>query len=80
MIVIDSSLWTMVPVHDCISSLVYCMRSENIASIMCNGRWIMIDKKITTVDEEEIVGMARKASGHLLKRAAIQIPTKMNFL
>ncbi|XP_051122648.1 uncharacterized protein LOC127245676 [Andrographis paniculata] len=80
MIVIDSSSWTMVPVHDCISSLVYCMRSENIASVMCNGRWIMIDKKITTVDEEEIVGMAKKASGHLLKRAAIQIPTKMNFL
>lgn len=38
--------------HICsISSLVYCMRTENVVSVMCNGEWIMKDKKILNVDE-----------------------------
>lgn len=53
-IIIDPCSWTMTPVHDCISSLVYCMRTENIVSVICNGKWIMKDKKILTVDEGEV--------------------------
>lgn len=34
-----------------ISSLVYSMRTENIVSVMCHGRWIMKDQKIMNVDE-----------------------------
>lgn len=34
-----------------ISSLVYCMRTENVVSVMCNGHWIMKDKKILLVNE-----------------------------
>ncbi|XP_065874399.1 uncharacterized protein [Euphorbia lathyris] len=51
LVVINPSSWTMIPIHDCISSLVYCMRTENIVSVMCNGKWIMKDKKILTVNE-----------------------------
>lgn len=37
---------------DCsITSLVYCMRTENVVSVMCNGQWVMKNKKILTVDE-----------------------------
>ncbi|GER37018.1 5-methylthioadenosine/S-adenosylhomocysteinedeaminase [Striga asiatica] len=70
MIVVDPSSWSMMPVHDCISNLVYCMRTENITSVMCNGCWIM----------KEVIAMAQKASNELLKRAGIQIPSRMNFL
>ena len=44
----------MVTIHLCstrIASLVYSMRTENIDSVMCNGRWIMRGKIILTVDE-----------------------------
>ncbi|KAI3467761.1 hypothetical protein Pfo_024424 [Paulownia fortunei] len=80
MIVVNPSTWSMMPIHDCISSLVYCMRTENITSVMCNGRWIMVDKKVVTLNEEEVIVMAKKASRDLLKRAGIQIPSRMNFL
>ncbi|XP_061364184.1 uncharacterized protein LOC133307651 isoform X5 [Gastrolobium bilobum] len=56
-VVVNPSSWSMVPVHDwyepitCISSLVYCMRTENVVSVMCNGQWIMKNKKIINVDE-----------------------------
>ncbi|XP_071928683.1 uncharacterized protein [Coffea arabica] len=80
MIVINPSSWSMVPLHDCISSLVYCMRSENIQSVMCNGEWIMKDRKILKVDESDVISMAKHASVELMKRAGITVPSRMTIL
>ncbi|XP_076953487.1 uncharacterized protein LOC143627587 [Bidens hawaiensis] len=80
MIVINPSSWSMVPIHDCISSLVYSLRTENIVSVMCNGRWIMKNQKVVNVDEDEIISMAKHASAQLLNRAGIQIPNRMNVI
>lgn len=79
-VVVNPFSWPMVPVHDSISSLVYCMRSENIVSVMCNGRWIMKDQKILSVDEGELISLAKHASSQLLKKAGIQISSRMNFI
>ncbi|KAJ6428415.1 hypothetical protein OIU84_023779 [Salix udensis] len=70
----------MVPIHDCISSLVYSMRTENVVSVMCNGKWIMKDKKILNVNEGEVLLAAKEASSKILKRAGISIPSRMNVL
>ncbi|KAL4638548.1 hypothetical protein ACB092_03G155000 [Castanea dentata] len=80
MVVINPSFWTMVPIHDWISSLVYCMRTENVVSVMCNGQWIMKDKKILNINEEDVISMAQQASSELLKRAGIIIPKRMYIL
>ncbi|XP_021745539.1 uncharacterized protein LOC110711467 [Chenopodium quinoa] len=79
-VIIDPCSWTMAPIHDCISSLVYSMRTENIISVICNGKWIMKDKKILNVDEKEIILQAKKASKELLERAGISIPTRMKMI
>ncbi|KAF7123452.1 hypothetical protein RHSIM_Rhsim12G0023000 [Rhododendron simsii] len=79
-IIVNPFSWPMVPVHDSISSLVYCMRSENIDSVMCNGHWIMKDRKISSLDEGEVISMAKHASSQLLKKAGIKIPSRMNFI
>ncbi|KAJ0095812.1 hypothetical protein Patl1_16986 [Pistacia atlantica] len=78
MVVVDPFSWSMVPVHDWITSLVYCMRTENVVSVMCNGQWIMKDKKILSVDERAIISAAKQASTELLKRAGITLPNRMN--
>ncbi|XP_031272698.1 uncharacterized protein LOC116131188 [Pistacia vera] len=80
MVVVDPFSWSMVPVHDWITSLVYCMRTENVVSVMCNGQWIMKDKKILSVDERAIISAAKQASTELLKRAGITLPNRMNVL
>lgn len=80
MIVINGSSWSMMPIHDCISSLVYSLRTENIVSLMCNGRWIMKDRKILTVDEPEVMAAAKHASSELLRRAGIHIPARMSVM
>ncbi|KAG0455164.1 hypothetical protein HPP92_024456 [Vanilla planifolia] len=73
-VIINPFSWSMLPLNDCISSLVYSMRTENIESVMCNGHWILKDKKIVNVNEEEVLSLAVKASSNLLKRAAISLP------
>ncbi|PIA50989.1 hypothetical protein AQUCO_01100065v1 [Aquilegia coerulea] len=80
LIIVDPFSWSMVPVNDCISSLVYCMRTENIESVMCNGQWIMKDRKILTVNEGDVLLSAKKASSELLRRAGITIPSRMNVI
>eukprot|EP00250_Pteridium_aquilinum_P010451 c19398_g1_i1 orf=295-1692(-) len=78
LVVINPNTWTMMPIHDQIASLVYCMRTENIDSVMCDGRWIMRAQKILTVNEEAILKAAEEASAKILKRAKIRIPSRMN--
>ncbi|KAK1288720.1 hypothetical protein QJS10_CPB19g00951 [Acorus calamus] len=80
MVIVNPFLWTMVPLHDCIANLVYCMRTENIESVMCNGHWILKNRKIVNVNEEEVVSLAIRSSSELLKRAGIKIPSKMKFI
>ncbi|KAK1314756.1 hypothetical protein QJS10_CPA06g01686 [Acorus calamus] len=58
MVIVNPFLWTMVPLHDCIANLVYCMRTENIESVMCNGRWILKNRKIVNVNEVPIPNQA----------------------
>ncbi|XP_077226919.1 uncharacterized protein LOC143860240 isoform X2 [Tasmannia lanceolata] len=80
MVIINPFSWSMVPVHDHISSLVYCMRTENIDSVMCNGRWVMKNQKIMTVNEGEVILLAQRASSELVKRAGITLTNRMNVL
>ncbi|XP_028550410.1 uncharacterized protein LOC110103880 isoform X1 [Dendrobium catenatum] len=80
MVIINPFSWSMLPLHDSISNLVYCMRTENIESVMCNGQWILKDKKITNLDEEEVFSLAMKASSDILKRAGISLPDRFNCL
>lgn len=80
LIIVDPFSWTMAPLLDCISSLVYCMRTENIVSVMCDGQWIMEDRKLVNVDEGDVVLRAKQASTEILNRASISIPSSMNML
>uniref|UniRef100_A0A0C9S3D7 TSA: Wollemia nobilis Ref_Wollemi_Transcript_29542_1654 transcribed RNA sequence n=1 Tax=Wollemia nobilis TaxID=56998 RepID=A0A0C9S3D7_9CONI len=80
LVAINPCLWSSVPLHDPVSNLVYCMRTENVDSLMCNGQWIMRNHKILTVNEEEILSKSRKAASELLSKANIEIPKRMNIL
>ncbi|KAJ4766045.1 5-methylthioadenosine/S-adenosylhomocysteine deaminase [Rhynchospora pubera] len=79
-IIVNPFTWSMVPLHDSISNLVYCMRTENIESVMCNGKWVMKDRKIVNLNEEEIVQSAMKQASNLLERAGVNLPNRMKFV
>ena len=76
LIVIDPHGPSMMPVNDKIAALVTAMHSNNITCTMCDGKWLMKDHKILTLDEEAILqeGAARAAA--IYKRAGIELPDR----
>ena len=51
LIIIDPFTPSMMPVHDKVAALVTAMHSSNITCTMCDGKWLMRDRKILTLDE-----------------------------
>lgn len=41
------------PVYEPCSAIVYAMNSKNIRSVMIDGRWVMRDRQLLTIDKEE---------------------------
>ncbi|CAK9270073.1 unnamed protein product [Sphagnum jensenii] len=80
LLILNPDLWTTLPVHDPIANIVYCMRTENIESVICDGQWIMQNCKILTVNEGQILKDAREAAANIITRANIQLPLRMNVI
>ena len=52
------------PQHDIVSHLIYAARAGDVRTVFVNGRPLMIDRELQTLDEEEIFGQV----GERLKR------------
>ncbi|NYZ77420.1 N-ethylammeline chlorohydrolase, partial [Candidatus Micrarchaeota archaeon] len=59
----------MVPEHDLIANLVYAAGPQNVTDVMINGKIVMRNRKILTVDEEKVKEEAEKAAKDLVERA-----------
>lgn len=59
----------LVPLHDPISSIVYCASPGDIEDVIVNGKIIMEKFIIKTVDEQEVILKAQEAGVNLLGRA-----------
>lgn len=76
LIVINPHGPSMMPVNDRIAALVTAMHSSNIESTMCDGKWLMKERKILTLDEEAILKEAQERSEAIYKRAGIVLPDR----
>ncbi|NJB69349.1 5-methylthioadenosine/S-adenosylhomocysteine deaminase [Desulfobaculum xiamenense] len=64
------------PVHDPVSAMVYSMHSSDVESSMCDGRWLMRDGKVLTVDEKAVLEEAKSRAAFLRKKAGIELPDR----
>lgn len=55
MIFIDSGAFNLIPVYDEFSALVYALNSQNIRHSMVNGSWIMKDRQLLHIDENNAI-------------------------
>ncbi len=47
------------------SRIVYAAKASDVAHVMCNGRWLMRDKHLLTIDEAQIKADAAKAAAEI---------------
>lgn len=66
----------MLPLHDPIANLVTSMHSSNIESVMCDGKWVMRNRKIMFVDEMAVIEEAKLRAKDIVKRAGINLPDR----
>jgi 5-methylthioadenosine/S-adenosylhomocysteine deaminase len=76
LIVINPDTATMLPMHDPVANMVSAMRTENVESVMANGKWLMKNREILTVNEQEIIQEAKSRAEAVAKRAGIHLPER----
>ena len=59
LILIDTNDVNMTPLYDEFSAIAYAMSSRNIQASMVHGEWIMKDRKVLHLDEEEVLEKVR---------------------
>lgn len=76
LIIINPNTVDMLPLHDIIANVVTSMHSNNVESMICDGKWIMKDRNILTVDEDAIIHEAKERAQAIYKRAGIVLPDR----
>ncbi|MEE6210782.1 amidohydrolase [Salarchaeum sp. III] len=67
--VVDFDAPHLTPVHDHVSHLAYAVRGSDVRHTVCDGRVLMEDRSLLTLDEAEIRGRAADRAADLADRA-----------
>ena len=76
LIVVNPDSAGMLPLHDPIANLVTSMHSTNVESTMCDGKWVMKNRVVLTINEEEVYAMAKEHAAAICSRAGIELPNR----
>jgi len=68
LIFIDLKSASLNPEHNLISNVVYSMDTESIKDVMIDGKFVMQNRKILTLDEEKIIEKTDKIAKELVNR------------
>lgn len=68
MIFIDTNAAHMQPLHDPISAVVYSAQAADIDTVICQGKILMENHIITTLDEEKVIREASETAKELINR------------
>ena len=66
--IIDLRKPHLCPLHSAVSHLVYAAKPADVETVIIDGRIVMDNRQLKTVDPEEVMAMAEKAKEALLKR------------
>lgn len=69
LVLVDLKRPHLVPLHDPISHLVYAVKGSDVKTVMIDGKLVVEDQSVLTVNENEILEEAQRVSESLLERA-----------
>lgn len=67
--VIDFEKPHLTPAHDPMSHLAYAVRGSDVRHTVCDGRVLMRDREVLTLDERSVRERAERRAGDLVDRA-----------
>ncbi|GGJ12704.1 S-adenosylhomocysteine deaminase [Halobellus salinus] len=67
--VVDLDSPHLTPPHDLVSHLAYAASGSDVRHTVCDGRVLMRDREVLTLDEERVVETARERAAGLISRA-----------
>jgi 5-methylthioadenosine/S-adenosylhomocysteine deaminase len=70
LIVVGMRAARQTPMYDPISHLVYVTRGDDVESVMVNGRFLLRDRRVLTLDEAAVLREARRSAAAV--RAAVR--------
>lgn len=73
LIIVDPNTANMITAADPVSAIITSMKTENIASVLCDGAWVMRDHVITAFDEPAVLQEAKARAADVRKRANITL-------
>jgi len=71
MVIFDLDLPEWRPLLDPVSTLVYSASAASVRTVLVDGRVVLDDRRVTTVDEREILAHAERLAGPYLVRAGL---------
>ena len=60
LVVVSTASARLTPIYDPVSHLVYAARGDDVRTVMVNGRVLMRDRQMQTLDEPAVLAEARK--------------------
>ncbi|WP_101295144.1 amidohydrolase [Halegenticoccus soli] len=66
--VVDLGAAHLTPAHDLVSHLAYAARGSDVRHTVCDGRVLMRDREVLTLDAESVLASARERTAALLAR------------
>jgi 5-methylthioadenosine/S-adenosylhomocysteine deaminase len=72
LVLLDPRTANMTPVHDPVSALVSALKTENVDSVMCAGRWLLRRGEIVVLDEQELLEEAQRRAESVARRAGLR--------
>jgi len=76
LVLFDLERFDMVPLHNPISNLVHACSGECANTVIIDGKIVMEDRKVKTVDENEVLSKAQRAAEEVAERAGLTEFTK----
>jgi 5-methylthioadenosine/S-adenosylhomocysteine deaminase len=80
LVVFDLNLPEWRPLLDPVNTLVYSASAASVRTVMIEGRVVLDDRRVTTVDEAEVLARAERLSGPYLARAGLAARPKWPML
>jgi 5-methylthioadenosine/S-adenosylhomocysteine deaminase len=70
LVVVDLAAAHLTPPHDLVSHLAYAVRGSDVRHTVCDGRVLMRDREVRSLDEAAVVDRASERAAALIDRAA----------